>query len=64
MRSQISRQRDSEDISVSRGEDGVSLPKGTITSGFQSTFIHKHMLDPYQEEAAVMNETQSEPSSS
>lgn len=64
MRSQITRQRENENIWVSRGEDGISFPRGTITNGFQSTFIRKHMLNPYQEEGAVMNETQSQSLSS
>lgn len=47
-------ERDNENTWVSRRQDGISSPKGAITSGFQSTFIHKHMLDAYQEEAAAM----------
>ena len=59
MRIQITRRRDNENIWVSRGEDGISLPKVTIIGGFKSTFIHRHRPDPYQEEGAIMNEVHS-----
>lgn len=59
MRIQITRPRENETIWINRGEDGISLLKGTGIGGFQSTFIHRHRPDPYQEEGAIMDEVHS-----
>ena len=55
MRIPLTRQRDNENVCVSRGEDGVSLPRITIISGLQSTGIHRHRSGPSQE-GDIMNE--------